>query len=245
MFEDLEKTCHEIADNMGQRLFHAAATGRFATYNELLPEDALIRLKRAIHAWRSNRQPTIVTHDLQDDANDPILKHFRHRGLFNAADDPVKVVFHPEFVTATSPLLNLDYEQFVRGCHMGVFPSYYEPWGYTPMESIALGVPAVTTDLSGFGAYVQRHIPNAADSGVLVLNRRTQSFDRAVEDLTQYLFDFVRLNRRQRIELRNKTERMGELFDWAALIRHYHAAHDMALERVGAAKPGKLELRMI
>ena len=63
-----------------------------------------VRLQRAIHVWRTSRQPAIVTHDLADDANDPVLKHLRHRGLFNAADDPVKVVFHPEFVTATSPL---------------------------------------------------------------------------------------------------------------------------------------------
>ena len=113
------------------------------------------------------------------------------------------------------------------------------------MESIAMGVPAVTTDLSGFGAYVQRHIPDAAESGVLVLNRKTQSFDAAADDLTQYLFDFVRLNRRQIIELRNKTERMGELFDWSALVKHYHAAHDLAMERVGAAKMGKFELKMV
>ena len=82
----------------------------------------------------------------------------------------MKVVFHPEFVTATSPLISLDYEQFVRGCHMGIFPSYYEPWGYTPMETVALGVPAVTTDLSGFGAYVQRHVENHNERGILVLN---------------------------------------------------------------------------
>ena len=80
------------------------------------------------------RQMLIVTHDLVDDANDPTLKHLRHRQLLNAGDDPVKVVFHPEFVTATSPTINLDYEQFVRGCHMGIFPSYYEPWGYTPIN---------------------------------------------------------------------------------------------------------------
>ena len=141
---------------MGNRLFYNAAHGRMPQLNDLMAEDAQVRLKRAIHAWRTGRQPPIVTHDLVDDANDPILKHLRHRGLFNAADDPVKVVFHPEFVTATSPLISLDYEQFVRGCHMGVFPSYYEPWGYTPMECVALGVPAVTTDLSGFGAYVPR-----------------------------------------------------------------------------------------
>jgi glycosyltransferase involved in cell wall biosynthesis len=142
-----------------------------------MPEDAQVRLKRALHAWRSHRQPVVVTHDLADDANDPVLKHVRHRGLFNAGDDPVKVVFHPQFVTATSPVINLDYEQFVRGCHMGIFPSYYEPWGYTPMECVALGLPAITTDLSGFGAYAERHVPNHDEQGVVVLNRRTRSFD--------------------------------------------------------------------
>ncbi|HYO10873.1 MAG TPA: glycosyltransferase [Tepidisphaeraceae bacterium] len=244
MLNDLRNTCVDIQSEMGRRLFTSAAAGRIAGFQELMPDDAQVRMKRAIHAFRSHYQPTIVTHDLQDDAADPTLNHLRHRGLFNAEDDPVKVVFHPEFVTAVSPLIGLDYPQFVRGCHLGIFPSYYEPWGYTPMESIAMGIPALTTDLSGFGAYVERHIPDAAENGVMVLNRRTQGFDQAADQMAQYLFDFVRLNRRQRIELRNKTERMGELFDWTNLIRHYHDAHEMALERVGAGK-GKLELRMV
>ena len=245
MLHDLRNTCMEIQAEMGRRLFSSAANGRISQYQELLPDDSQVRLKRAIHAWRSHYQPTIVTHDLVDDAGDPTLKQLRYRGLFNAEDDPVKVVFHPEFVTAVSPLIGLDYPQFVRGCHMGIFPSYYEPWGYTPMESIASGVPAVTSDLSGFGAYVQRHLPDAAENGVFTLNRRTQSFDKAAEDLTEYLFDFVRLNRRQRIELRNKTERMGELFDWSTMVKQYHVAHDLAMERVGAKKMGSFELRMV
>jgi glycogen(starch) synthase len=245
MLSELRNTCVELQAEMGRRLFASAARGRIPSYQELLPEDSQVRMKRTIHAFRSHYQPTIITHDLADDASDPTLKHLRHRGLFNAEDDPVKVVFHPEFVTAVSPLIGLDYPQFVRGCHLGIFPSYYEPWGYTPMEAIAMGIPAVTTDLSGFGAYVNRHIPDAAENGVLVLNRKSQSFEAAAEDLTQYLFDFVRLQRRQRIELRNKTERLGELFDWSALVKHYHAAHDLALERVGAPRMGKLELKMV
>jgi glycogen(starch) synthase len=245
MFDELSNTCLEMQEQMGRRLFQSAATGRIPTYQELLPDDAQVRLKRAMHAWRSSRQPTIVTHDLVDDAGDPILKHLRHRGMFNAADDPVKMVFHPEFVTATGPLINLDYEQFVRGCHLGIFPSYYEPWGYTPMESIAMGVPAVTTDLSGFGAYVQRHIANSTEHGVLVLNRRTRSFEQSAEDLTAFLFDFVRMSRRTRIELRNRTERLSEHFDWSVLVRHYHEAHDLAMQRVGARKPGAMEVRLV
>jgi glycogen(starch) synthase len=245
MFDELKAISRDIELQMGRRLFLAATTGRFPTFNELLPDEAQVRLKRAMHVWRSARQPAIVTHDLHDDANDAVLRHLRHRRLFNAADDPVKVVFHPEFLSATAPPLNLDYDNFVRGCHLGIFTSYYEPWGYTPMESIALGVPAVTTDLSGFGAYVQRHVSHNEEQGVLVLNRSGKSFDDSTEDLVNYLVTFARLNRRQRIELRNRVERLGEMFDWSVLVRHYHEAHDLALERTHGIRPGRLELKMV
>ncbi|HEV7298987.1 MAG TPA: glycosyltransferase [Tepidisphaeraceae bacterium] len=248
MFDDLKNWCAELERRMGHRLFMNAATGRIPKYEDLLNDDSIVRLKQSIAAWRSGRLPPVVTHDLVDDVNDPTLKHIRHRGLFNAPDDPVKIVFHPQFVTATSPLLNLDYENFVRGCHMGVFPSYYEPWGYTPMECIALGLPAVTSDLSGFGAYTQRHLEKGnsrvGDKGICVLNRRTKSFEETTANLADHLFNFCQLNRRQRIELRNATERLGELFDWSALVSHYHDAHEMALQRKGVEKPtGAIEVR--
>ena len=245
MFEDLRQTCSEIAGQMSHKLFNSAAEGRLPTFGELLSDDAQVRLKRATHAWRTTRQPLIVTHDLMDDAGDPVLRHLRHRNLFNAADDPVKVIYHPQFLSATSPVINLDYEQFVRGCHMGLFPSYYEPWGYTPMECIALGVPAVTTDLSGFGAYCQSHVPNHDQRGILVLNRRHKSFDGAIDDLVNALVAFTQLNRRKRIELRNNVERLGELFDWSNLIKHYDEAHKLGLERIGATRGGKIEVRMV
>jgi glycogen(starch) synthase len=245
MFDELHRTCTSLQEEMGQQLFRAAAQGRVADPKELMTGDANVRLKRAMHAWRTGQAPSIVTHDLIDDATDPVLKHLRHRMLFNSGEDPVKVVFHPQFVTPTGPLIHLDYEQMVRGCHMGVFPSYYEPWGYTPMECVAMGVPAVTTDLSGFGAYVRRHIPESNDKGICVLNRRYRGFDEACNELVDYLFDFVRMNRRQRIELRNRVERLSELFDWSALIRHYNEAHDLALERIGATRPGRLEIRLV
>ena len=244
MFEDLKNTCADIEQQMGRRLYMAAATGRLPTYQELMTEDSSIRLKRAMHAWRTSRWPTIVTHDLADDENDPIIKHLRYRHLINGTDDPVKIVFHPEFVTATSPLLSLDYEQFVRGCHLGVFPSYYEPWGYTPMESVALGVPAIATDLSGFGAYVLRHVPEHDANGLYVLNRRTRNFDQAADDLADCMFKFTQLQRRQRIELRNKVESLSQSFDWSALVKYYHEAHEMALERT-AVGAGKIQIRMV
>ncbi|HEY7117860.1 MAG TPA: glycosyltransferase, partial [Tepidisphaeraceae bacterium] len=244
MFDELKQNIARIQESLGPTMLRAAAHGRFPTANEMFPEEAKIRWKRAVAAWKNRRQPSIVTHDLADDGRDPVLTHLRHRGLFNGADDPVKIVFHPEFMTATSPLLHLDYDQFVRGCHMGVFPSYYEPWGYTPMEAVALGVPAVTSDLSGFGAYVQRHIPDAQEKGIYVSRRADRSFDDACNELVEFLYQFTRLNRRQRIEQRNKVERLGEMFDWSVLIKHYDEAHELALSRIGASV-GRIEVRMV
>ena len=229
---ELQKYIDSLQGEIGRKIFTAAAGGRDLIRGELIDEEASIRLKRFSMAMRSSRQPVVATHDLWDDQKDPILNHLRHRRLLNAADDAVKVIFHPQFMSATSPLIPLDYEQFVRGCHLGVFPSYYEPWGYTPMECLAMGLPAVTTDLSGFGAYANDHIDRPHDYGINVLHRRYRTFDNAADELADYMMYFCSLNRKQRIELRNKVEAFSEHFDWDALVKHYHTAHDKALTRM-------------
>jgi glycogen(starch) synthase len=84
------------------------------------------------------------------------------------------------------------------------------------------------------------------DHGVLVLDRRYRSFDDAADHLANYLFGFCQMTRRQRIDLRNKTERFGEMFDWSSLVKHYHDAHNLALERTGATgRIGRVEVRMV
>jgi len=198
-------------------------------------EEFQVRLKRSIMARKTNQWPPVVTHDMWEDANDPVLKHLRHRNLLNAPGDPVKVVFHPDFVSLSS-LFSLDYDQFVRGCHMGIFPSYYEPWGYTPLECLALGLPTVTTDLSGFGAYVEKHVPDALQNGVLVLNRSKSSTEACIEQLRSFLLKFCDLNRRERISLRNRAERLTERFTWDIMAAHYHRAHAEALKRISASE---------
>ena len=143
----------------------------------------------------------------------------------------MKVVFHPEFLNSTNPLFGLDYEEFVRGCHLGVFPSYYEPWGYTPAECTVMGIPSMTTNLSGFGCFMNEHIQDPKSYGIYIIDRRFKSFDESVQQLSQYMFDFSCLSRRQRIIQRNRTERLSELLDWRNLGVYYRKARSLALVR--------------
>jgi glycogen(starch) synthase len=231
MFDELSKMCEHITEEMGRALLHSVSAGRLPERGELMNEEAITRLKRGMHAWRSWKQPPIVTHDLWNDGTDPVLCQLRACQLFNARHDPVKVVFHPDFVSATSPLIGLDYDQFVRGCHMGVFPSYYEPWGYTPAECVASGTPSVTSDLAGFGSYVQQNIQDPNSKGLFIVGRRYASWDQSAHQLTEILFNFCLKDRRARIELRNRTERLSDYFDWSNLIVHYNEAHKLAMQR--------------
>jgi len=111
-------------------------SGKIPDTKDLLSQEDMVLLKRRIFALKRDTLPPIVTHNMVDDANDPILKHLRRANLFNRPQDRVKVVFHPEFLNSNNPLFGLDYEDFVRGCHLGVFPSYYEPWYARPARAV-------------------------------------------------------------------------------------------------------------
>jgi glycogen(starch) synthase len=231
MLRELSQLCDELTEDMGRRVFAIASTGRQPDLAEILTERDVVRLRRMIYTRRKSTLPPIVTHNMANDAEDEILQHLRHRSLYNNKHDRVKVVFHPEFLSSTSPLLGMDYEEFLRGCHLGVFPSYYEPWGYTPAECTVTGVPSVTSNLSGFGTFIVGEVPDHTRRGIYVIDRRTQPPGLALDELTQILIEFCSLNRRERITLRNRTERLSDLLDWSHLGQEYHKAHDLALQR--------------
>ena len=240
MFNELQGACESIKEEMGKRLFSAVASGRLPTLDDLLDEGERVRLKRIMQAWRQGSQPIIVTHDLEDDLRDPVLCHLRKRRLFNSPDDPVKVVFHPEFVSHASPVFGMDYDQFVRGCNLGVFPSYYEPWGYTPMECIVRGVPAVTSDLAGFGSYIMGRFPDHDENGMYVARRDGVSLETTVYQVAGWLQGMVNMTLRDRISLRNRVESFADEFDWSKMTRAYRAARRLAFD---ACYPGQDILR--
>ncbi len=232
VLNELRAVCDKITLDVGERLFRSAAAGERLHMDDQVEDYWKLRYKRVQYALRTNRLPPIVTHMLDDDASDPVLNQIRYLNLINRPEDPVKVVYHPEFINPVNPLWGVEYEQFVRGCHLGIFPSVYEPWGYTPLESMALGVPAITSDLAGFGRYTGEHILGHDELGLTVLRRRGRTFQDSASDLTAKLLDYCKLRRRDRIALRNTVERTSWEFDWSRLGMHYQRAHDVALERL-------------
>lgn len=229
MFRDLKQTCERISERMTEKLLYTTALGKLPTVEDLLEENAQMALKRQHHAWLRQGWPATCTHDMLYEGEDAILNQLRSCYLNNGPEDPVKVIYHPEFLSGTSPLLGLDYDQFVRGTHLGVFPSYYEPWGYTPMECAALGIPSITSDLAGFGSYIQRQMPDHEEKGLYICRRNRLSFDESANHLVDQLMSFLSLNRRERIEMRNRVESTGDQFDWNLLVENYWKAHALAL----------------
>lgn len=234
VLNELQEICGNIVKGMEQRLFHRAAAQGKLQVDDLVDEYWMLRYRRSQHALRQNCLPMVVTHNLEDDQNDPVLNHIRVLGLLNRQEDPVKVVYHPDFINPHNRLWGMEYDQFVRGCHMGLFPSTYEPWGYTPLECLAMGIPALTSDLAGFGRYVQETFPDHDKWGMQVMRRRGRGFHDAASDLTRRLMEFIRLERRDRIAMRNEVDRHSWDFDWSRLGRAYHTAHDLAQARLAA-----------
>ncbi|GAM21867.1 hypothetical protein SAMD00019534_050420, partial [Acytostelium subglobosum LB1] len=230
--KDMRRTCNSIVESVGERLFEATSRGKILSNDELLTQEELVKLKRRIYALKQRPSlPPIVTHNMVDDGNEPVLNHIRKLRLFNHPDDRVKIIYHPEFLNSTNPLIPLDYTEFVRGCHLGIFASYYEPWGYTPAECTVLGVPSVTSNLTGFANFMRRGLSDPDSRGIYIVDRRFKSPQESVDQMTQYLWKFCQMDRRQRIELRNRTEKLSELLDWRNLGKFYSSARSLALER--------------
>ena len=232
MLDDLDEAAQKIGNDVAQRLFRRSAAGESPRLDSLVDDYWRLRHRRIQHAFKRTGNPLLCTHVLEEPEQDPILGHLRHLGLENSEADRVKVVYHPEFISSVSPVWGMDYEHFVRGCHLGVFPSCYEPWGYTPLECLAMGVPAITSDLAGFGRYAVEAFSDHDEWGLGVLPRRNVSYQNAATDLTERLLAFCKLDQAGRSTLRGRVEAHSHAFDWSHLAAAYHDTHDRALAAV-------------
>ena len=156
---------------------------------------------RRLQKMNQDKESAITTHNLVDDAKNPILSDLRRCELFNRNHDRVKVVYHADFLRDDNFLLGLNYFELIKAADIGVFPSYYEPWGYTPSEFILEGKFSITSNLAGFGCYISDLLNSEArgfDYGVGILDRVTGTIEDQVQRLVNMQLRYLNLKEQEK-----------------------------------------------
>jgi phosphorylase/glycogen(starch) synthase len=182
-------------------------------------------------------RPLRCTHDLVDEANDPITNQLNALGFDNHPGARVHVIHVPIYLDGTDPLIRQKYWDLLPGADLGVFPSFYEPWGYTPLEAVAFGVPAITTDRAGFGLWVAAQ-GDREQTGVQVLKREGVPFAEVSAALKDAVLEFIDLAPADRESLRDASLETAALTDWSNFMEHYEEAHRKALAAGAARRKG-------
>jgi len=194
-------------------------------------KDFMKELKRNVLTFQRSGNPSILTHNIENEAHDPILQGLLAEGLDNKPDDKVKVIVYPVYLTGNDGLLNLSYYDAMAGCHFGIFPSYYEPWGYTPLEAAAMGIASLTSDLSGFGKYIQNKLLKE-HSGIYILKRYGRTTEQQIQDLAEIMYRYATLDHAERVQNKINAKYLSNLADWKHFVKFYIVAHNKAVEKV-------------
>jgi glycogen phosphorylase/synthase len=172
-----------------------------------------------------------LTHRLIDAENDPVLEFIRKNNLNNSPEDKVKIIFVPAYLNGDDGVFNLDYYDLLIGFDISIFPSYYEPWGYTPLESIAFHIPTITTTLAGFGKWVNEKF-DQKHNGVEVIKRTDDNDDFVVNNISDIIWNFLISNKKNTDNARNEAFDISRTALWENLINNYWDAYSNALQKV-------------
>ena len=230
LYQDIKDALEEVIGDVEKNIIYSFVSNKKATKEDLFDSDFLTEMKIRVARFIKEGNPPLLTHDLYDE-NDIILKTIVSAGLKNEEQDSVKIVYYPIYLSGADGLLNLNYYEAMQGSHLGIFPSYYEPWGYTPLEAGALGVSSVTTDLAGFGRFFCNECLQSETPGIFVLKRLNRSDDDVVNQLVDVMFNFANLSKEDRIANKLQARKTASMADWKIFVNNYIEAHNMAVDK--------------
>lgn len=170
----------------------------------------------------------IATHKLYSPAFDSIVKTCIELNL-RGPNRKIHVVFSDAYLDGSDGVFDIAYEQIIASCDLSLFLSFYEPWGYTPLESIAYATPTVTTDLAGFGSWIMSLKEDYSDA-VYVLERKNKNIDAVIKNLCDHLIAVIKQTPDQRAAIRKKAVSIALLADWKYFFKDYLDAYDQAIE---------------
>ena len=176
----------------------------------------------------------LTTHQLVEPQHDPILNTLQYLALDNNPNQPLKVIFVPSYLKGDDGIFSLSYYDLLLGMDLTLFPSYYEPWGYTPLESIAFHVPTITTDLAGFGKWADDTLKQQTDTlkPVSVLHRTDSNFSELAYNIAHTILSFLYLTPQQTEHIRKQAANLAKKADWRHFFKYYRKAYDIALRKV-------------
>lgn len=175
----------------------------------------------------------VFTHAVHNYFEDAILSRIHQLGFQNRPEDKIKVVYIPCYLNGDDGLLNRSYYSMLAGLDLSIYPSYYEPWGYTPMESCAFGVPTITTSLSGFGMWCKSIGKGGQLSdGVAVVPRSDSGYEEVVNRIADLVINMCETTAGDVKIIRQEARKIANRAEWKNFIKYYNQGYDMALRKV-------------
>jgi glycogen(starch) synthase len=229
LYDDIKEKVTDELPWIEEMVLDSLIKGKMPKTSVIFRKEFLQECKKKFSSFKKEGNPPFSAYIT--DENDLIISIFKKNNLLNRQEDKVKVILYPSYLSTTDRLLGLNYEQATQGSHLGVFPSYYEPWGYTPLECAANGVMTITSDLSGFGIFVKQHSDQKEMPGIIVLERENKTHEEVVKKLYELLWTIATMSRNDRIPKKAQAKFLASLADWKNLIKNYIQAHNIALEK--------------
>ena len=179
-----------------------------------------------------------VTHWLHNMSHDNVLGMMKYFDMHNSKDDRVKVIFLPCYLDGKDGILNMTYYDIVLGNDLCIYPSYYEPWGYTPLEAVAFKVPCITTDLAGFGLWANSVFGKYGEieDGVKVIHRTDYNYSEVADNIKDTVAAFSAFTKKQVDEARKHASQLSKKALWSEFIKFYEEAYDIALRKAEERK---------
>jgi glycogen synthase len=195
------------------------------------PREDLLERLQSNEEYDTPLQCPFITHWLHNMNHDQVLDMMKYLGMSNAKEAKVKVIFVPCYLDGKDGIMNKHYYDLVLGNDLSVYPSYYEPWGYTPLESVAFHVPTITTDLAGFGLWVNTLLGRYGEltDGVKVIHRSDYNYSEVADFIKDTIADFSGRSEAEIKNMRKKAADIAEKALWKHFIKYYFQAYDVAL----------------
>lgn len=174
-----------------------------------------------------------ITHWLNNMSHDNVLGMLKFLDMHNRKEDNVKLIFLPCYLTGDDGIINMSYYDVILGNDLCIYPSYYEPWGYTPLEAIAFKVPCITTDLAGFGLWANsvKGAESKISDGVEVIHRTDYNYSEVADRIKETVAEYSNFTEEQVKKARANAENLSKKALWSEFIKFYEQAYDIALRR--------------